>query len=134
MTATAYRRPAPAARVHKAAAAKATRSDDTHISSARRTSLRKSAVRTVSTSVKKTSSGGGELARARAILARYVAKYPICNGAKVCVGMVPALHGGTQGCVFLSSATIVINPNHTASLESIIAHEINHLRQYRESR
>ncbi len=45
-------------------------------------------------------------------------------------GETPA---GTQGCVYLGSGTIVVKPSHTMSLSYIIGHEINHLRQYRES-
>ena len=74
---------------------------------------------------------GGSLAQARAILAGYIARYPICKGATVYFGKTP---GSTQGCVYLGSGTIIVNPNHTLSLSAIIGHEINHLRQYRESR
>ncbi len=82
------------------------------------------------TTVRKASSG--EIAQARAILAGYIAKYPICKGATVYITMVPALQGGAQGCVFLGSGTIVINPSHSASLSSIIGHEIDHLVDYRK--
>jgi hypothetical protein len=128
MGATVYRRPAPAARVRASAKIKAARAAYTQSSAPTHTTHRKSATRAVSKPMK--SAAGGEVSRARAILASYVARYPICRGATVYFGKTPA---GSQGCVYLGSGTIVINPNHVSSLSLIIGHEINHLRAYRES-
>lgn len=99
-----------------------------YAATARRTTvLRKATTRRTTTSTRSSSS---ELSRARAILAQYIAKYPICKGATVYMGKTP---GGSEGCVYLGSGTIIVNPNHTSSLSYIIGHEINHLRQYRGS-
>jgi hypothetical protein len=134
MASTSYRRPAPAVRPRTATArAKSARRSTRYISSARSaSSVRKTSTRTVSRTTATRKPSAGELARAKAILAGYIAKYPICKGATIYIAMVPALQGGAQGCVFLGSGTIVINPNHTADLSWIIGHEINHLRDYRE--
>jgi hypothetical protein len=130
-----YRRKAPAPRVRRTVRNTRTGSGYGYVAGARQaTSLRRiatrSTTRTTRTTTAKTSTSG-ELARARSILAGYVARYPICKGATLYFGKTPA---GSEGAVYLGSGTIVINPNHTSSLSYIIGHEIQHLRQYRESR
>jgi hypothetical protein len=127
MTAPTYRRTAPALRVHRAARTITQRSY-AYATTARRTTVLRRATNGRTTTG--TRSSASELSRARAILAQYIAKYPICKGATVYMGKTP---GGSEGCVYLGSGTIVVNPNHTSSLSYIIGHEINHLRQYRES-
>lgn len=124
-----YRQPAPVARPRTATRTIRQRSYSYVATARRSTALRKISTRTTTTTSTKTSSSG-ELSRARAILAEYIAKYPICRGATVYFGKTPA---GSQGCVYLASGTIVISPNHVSSLSFIIGHEIEHLRQYRMS-
>ncbi len=74
------------------------------------------------------SSGG--IAEARAILARYVSTYPILQGTTVEFG---DSRGNPQAIVYYKSARIIINPNHTVSLERIIAHEIWHIIDWRDN-
>jgi hypothetical protein len=71
-----------------------------------------------------------ELARARAILAGYVAKYPILKGTTVTFGTTP---GGYQAVAYYTAGRILIKTDHTTSLERIIAHEIWHIIDYRDN-
>lgn len=80
--------------------------------------------------VVRTRGGVGELQRARAILAGYVSRYPILKGATVSIGATP---GGHQAVCFYQSGRIVINPNHRASLQSLIFHEIGHIIDWRDN-
>ncbi len=72
----------------------------------------------------------GGIAEARAILARYVSTYPILQGTSVEFGDT---RGNPQAIVYYKSARIIINPNHTVSLERIIAHEIWHIIDWRDN-
>lgn len=74
-------------------------------------------------------SGGSELSRARSILAGYIAKYPILRGTTVTFGNAQ----GHQAIAYYQTGQIVISPNHTASLERILAHEIWHVIDYRDN-
>jgi hypothetical protein len=71
-----------------------------------------------------------ELARARAILAGYVAKYPILKGTTVTFGTTP---GGHQAVAYYTAGRILISPSHSASLEAIIGHEVWHIIDYRDN-
>lgn len=64
------------------------------------------------------------LAEARAIVARYAATYKYVAGTTVEIGNT---QGNGQAIVYYKSKRIIINANHTRSLESIIAHEIWHI-------
>lgn len=75
------------------------------------------------------SSSTGELARAKSILAGYVAKYPILAGATVSIGDAR----GYQAICYYKSGRIVISASHTASLDRIIAHEIWHIIDWRDN-
>lgn len=75
------------------------------------------------------SSSTGELARAKSILAGYVAKYPILAGATVSFGDAR----GYQAICYYKSGRIVISPSHSASLDRIIAHEIWHIIDWRDN-
>lgn len=75
-----------------------------------------------------TASVGG-LARAQAILATYVARYPILEGATVTFGDAH----GYQAICYYKSGRIVISPTHTASLEKILAHEVWHIIDWRDN-
>jgi hypothetical protein len=85
---------------------------------------------TSSTPVARTGSSTGELAQAKAILAQYVSKYPILQGATVTIGDTP---NGYQAVSYYQSGRIVINTNHTVSLERILAHEIWHIIDWRDN-
>lgn len=74
--------------------------------------------------------GVGELQRARSILAGYIAKYPILKGSTVTIAPTP---GGYQAVCYYQSGRIVINPNHRASLQSLIFHEIGHIIDWRDN-
>ena len=65
----------------------------------------------------------------QAILAGYIARYPILAGATVSYGDAK----GAQAIAYYKSGRIVISPSHTASLERIIAHEIWHIIDWRDN-
>lgn len=87
------------------------------------------------TSGKRASSGGtaarsvSESARARAILAGYIARYPILRGTTVSFGNAQ----GHQAISYYKEGRIVISRSHTASLERILAHEIWHVIDWRDN-
>lgn len=72
---------------------------------------------------------GTEEARARAILAGLIAKYPILKGTTVSIGDAR----GYQAIAFYQSGRIVISRTHTATLERILGHEIWHIIDYRDN-
>jgi hypothetical protein len=76
-----------------------------------------------------TSSTASSITRARAILAGYVAKYPILKGTTVEFGDAR----GHQAIALYKSGRIIISPTHTASLERIIGHEIWHIIDWRDN-
>jgi len=75
-------------------------------------------------------SSSGGIAEARAILARYVSTYPILQGTTVNFGDT---RGNPQAIVYYKSGRIMINPNHTVSLERIVAHEVWHIIDWRDN-
>lgn len=75
-------------------------------------------------------SSKGDLAQARAILARLIAKYPILKGTTVSVGTTP---GGYQAVCYYKSGRIVLSPNRTSSLSTIITHEAWHVIDWRDN-
>lgn len=87
---------------------------------------------------KKTSSGtssskasaGNELSQARAILASLRAQYPVLAGATVAFGATP---GGYQAVCYYKSGRILVNPNHRASLRTILTHEVWHIIDWRDN-
>jgi hypothetical protein len=56
--------------------------------------------------------------------------YPILRGATVEVGDTK---GNAQAICYYKSGRIIINPNHTVSLERIINHEIWHIIDWRDN-
>jgi hypothetical protein len=68
-------------------------------------------------------------ASAQSILNRYIAKYPILKGATVSYGDAK----GHQAICYYKSGRIVISSSHTRSLETIIAHEIWHIIDWRDN-
>lgn len=75
-------------------------------------------------------SSGDELAQAKAILAGLTARYPILAGTAVSFGSTP---GGYQAVAYYQSGRIVVNPNHTASLSTILNHEVWHIIDWRDN-
>ncbi len=71
-----------------------------------------------------------KLAQARSILASRIAMYPILRGTTVEFGDT---RGNGQAIVYYKSARIIINPNHTVSLQRIIDHEIWHIIDWRDN-
>lgn len=82
-----------------------------------------------STATRSGTAPSSESAQAQAILAGYVAKYPILQGATVSFGDAK----GYQAICYYRSGRIVISPTHTASLERIIRHEIGHIIDWRDN-
>lgn len=66
---------------------------------------------------------------AQAILASYKARYPILQGVTVQFGNAR----GFQAIAYYKSGRIVICPNHDASLERIINHEVWHIIDWRDN-
>mgnify|MGYP007057173464 CR=1 FL=1 len=75
-------------------------------------------------------SSADKLAQARSILASRVRTYPILAGATVEIGDT---RGNPQAIVYYKSGRIIINANHTVSLERIIDHEIWHIIDWRDN-
>jgi hypothetical protein len=74
--------------------------------------------------------GTDETAQARAILAGLIAQHPILAGTTVSFGTTP---GGYQAVAYYQSGRIVVSPNHTASLSTILNHEIWHIIDWRDN-
>ncbi len=66
--------------------------------------------------------------QARSILNKFILKYPILKGTQIYVRECP---NNWQGCAYYTKGVILIDPDHTASLYTIIAHEVNHIIDYR---
>lgn len=92
---------------------------------------------TIGSTAAKTSSSGGsrpssgsELAQARAILAGLIRKYPILKGTTVKIGDTP---GDYQAVAYYQSGRIVVSPDHKASLQKILNHEVWHIIDWRDN-
>ncbi|MDY0340875.1 MAG: hypothetical protein RBS17_06655 [Coriobacteriia bacterium] len=70
-----------------------------------------------------------ETTRAQSILAGYIARYPILSGTTLSFGDAK----GYQAICYYKSGRIVISPTHTASLESILGHEVWHVIDWRDN-
>ena len=75
-------------------------------------------------------SSGSEQARAEAILAAHVARYPILQGTTVTMSSKLTAY---QAIAYYKSASILVSTGHTASLERIIGHEVWHIIDYRDN-
>jgi hypothetical protein len=73
--------------------------------------------------------GNSELAQAQSILAGLVAQHPILKGTTVEFGDAR----GYQAIAYYQSGRIVISPTHTASLNTILNHEIWHIIDWRDN-
>jgi hypothetical protein len=71
----------------------------------------------------------GEQAEAEAILAGLIKQYPILKGSTVSFGDAQ----GYQAVCYYMSGRIVISPSHTASLGTILNHEIWHIIDWRDN-
>lgn len=69
-----------------------------------------------------------EQKKAEQILAGYIRKYPILQGVKIYVQDCPH---NWEGCAYYTKGIILVDPDHTHSLEEIIAHEVKHIIDYR---
>ncbi|MCX7832580.1 MAG: hypothetical protein N2440_06760 [Actinobacteria bacterium] len=70
-----------------------------------------------------------EQRRAEQLLNAYISKYPILKGVRIYVRDCP---NNWQGCAYYTKGIILIDPDHTAPLEKIVAHEIKHIIDWRE--
>lgn len=70
-----------------------------------------------------------DAARAKAILAGLIAKYPILQGTTVTMGDAR----GYQAIALYKSGRIIISPTHTATLERILNHEVWHIIDWRDN-
>ena len=70
-----------------------------------------------------------KLQQAQAILNQYIERYPILKGTTVEIGDAK----GHQAVAYYTLGHIVISPNHSASLERILAHEIWHVIDWRDN-
>jgi len=75
-------------------------------------------------------SASGELGKAKSILAGLIAKYPTLKGTTVTMGTTP---NGYQAVCYYKSGRIVVNPKHTASLTTILNHEVWHVIDWRDN-
>ena len=66
---------------------------------------------------------------AQEILNQLINQYPILTGATVSFGDA----NGYQAICYYSSGRIIINPNHTATLQRILEHEVWHIIDYRDN-
>lgn len=69
-----------------------------------------------------------EQQKAQNLLTYYIKKYPILKGVSIYIKDCP---NNWQGCAYYTKGVILIDPDHTSPLETIIAHEINHIIDYR---
>ncbi len=83
-----------------------------------------------SSTAKAPTSNTDELSQAKAILAGLIAKYPILAGTTVSIGTTP---GGYQAVAYYQSGRILVNPSHTASLSTILNHEVWHIIDWRDN-
>lgn len=91
---------------------------------------KKTVARTSSgTSAGSGSTGSSSAGDPQAILARYIARYPILAGTTVSYGDAK----GHQAIAYYTSGRIVISTSHTASLDRIIGHEIWHIIDWRDN-
>ncbi|MDZ4063614.1 MAG: hypothetical protein U1E22_03005 [Coriobacteriia bacterium] len=74
-------------------------------------------------------SSGGELAQAQSILSGLIAKYPILAGTTVTIGDAR----GYQAIAYYQSGRIVISKSHSASLSTILNHEVWHIIDWRDN-
>lgn len=81
------------------------------------------------TTKRRSRSSTSEQALARRILARYIARYPILRGVQVYIRDCP---NNWQGVAYYKQGIILIDPDHTAPLERIIAHEVQHIIDWRQ--
>lgn len=99
-------------------------------SSGKATSTKSTSSSKKSTTTKRRSrSSTSEQALARRILARYIARYPILRGVQVYIRDCP---NNWQGCAYYKQGIILVDPDHTAPLERIIAHEVQHIIDWRQ--
>ena len=78
-----------------------------------------------------TVAAGGTLADAQAILETLVARHPELQQAPVTVEFGDAR--GYQAVTYYTIGRIVISPTHSASLDTILRHEVGHIVDWRDN-
>jgi hypothetical protein len=72
-----------------------------------------------------------QLIEAQSVLDGLKARYPrYLDGVTVTVGDTP---GGYQAVAYYSSGRIIVNPNHVATIDRLLAHEIWHVIDWRDN-
>lgn len=67
-------------------------------------------------------------AQAEEILAKHIMKNPLLQGVVIYVRDCP---NNWQGCAYYTKGVILVDPDHTAPLATIIAHEVEHIIDWR---
>jgi hypothetical protein len=103
--------------------------------SAKSTTVKRTTTKSTSTVKKtsgtaKTASTSDDLATAKSVLASLQAKYRYLDGVTVRIDDTPKNY---QAVAYMGRGIIVINPNHTASISTILKHEIWHIIDYRDN-
>lgn len=112
----------------KAAVKRTTSRTATAAKSTRTTSTNTAAAKPAST--KPASSSSDDLATAKSVLASLQNKYKYLDGVTVKMGDTP---NNYQAVAYMGRGVIVINPKHTASISTILKHEIWHIIDYRDN-
>jgi hypothetical protein len=101
-------------------------------STVRKAAVRKRTVRTVSKPKARTASTSkqSDLQTAESVLRSLKAKYRYLDGVTVTIGSTP---GNYQAVSYYARGRIVISPKHTASISTILKHEIWHCIDYRDN-
>lgn len=71
-----------------------------------------------------------DAAHAKALLADLRAEHPLLDGVTVRMGETPS---DEQAVAYFREGEIVVSPDHTASIDKIIAHEIWHVIDWRDN-
>lgn len=98
---------------------------------AKKTSRGGTTIQSVATNslAKSTKGSGDKLAQAQSILSGLIAKYPILAGTTVTIGDAR----GYQAIAYYQSGRIVVSKSHTASLSTILNHEVWHIIDWRDN-
>lgn len=122
----------PVVEAEKPAPVKAIAKKTTKRSTVRTAAVRKRVVRTVSKPKAKTASASrvSDQQTAESVLRSLKAKYRYLDGVTVTMGTTP---GNYQAVSYYARGKIVISPKHTASISTILKHEIWHVIDYRDN-
>lgn len=76
------------------------------------------------------SGANADLLRARVLLDALKATHPLLDGVTVTIGETP---GDAQAVSYYREGMIVVSPDHVASIDKIISHEIWHIIDWRDN-